>query len=170
MSTCSDGFSTVWIDAGLAVGAMPCKEEHLGLLRRDGVSAVLNLCAEFCDLADLERTHGFAMRFLPIDDDGVPDPGELDQALAWVRERLEAGEKVYIHCRFGMGRTGTVLYCLLALRGLSRREVEALGADWPARPMNPLQWRFVTGFAKRHACPGWDDGPGAWLRRVLGRG
>ncbi len=155
MNSCSDGFEVLWVDKSLAVGAMPCKDEHLRLLRECGVGAVLNLCAEYCDLSDIEKTHGFQVHFLPIDDHDVPDPDRLEQALDWIEERLDAGAKVYIHCRFGMGRTGTVLYCLLLRRGLSQADVDRLCKGKPARPMNEPQWRFVSDFMARHglSCP-----------------
>jgi len=171
---CSDGFRLLPVGQGLAVGAMPCKEAHLDLLRAHGVSAVLNLCAEFCDLPDIEREHGLKVFYLPIDDYDVPDPEALDKALAWVRAQADQGGRVYVHCRFGMGRTGTVLYCLLLGRGLRLPEVERACKGLPARPVNAKQWRFVTDYARRRGLGAtWRDSlPGRVLERVsrlLGR-
>ncbi|MFZ5425863.1 MAG: protein-tyrosine phosphatase family protein [Thermodesulfobacteriota bacterium] len=141
----SDGYEIFWATPEVAVGAMPCKPEHLDLLKEEGLGAVLNLCAEFCDLPDIERDHGLAVRYLPIDDMGVPDPVETDKALDWLDAQLARGVKVFMHCRFGMGRTGTVLACWLARRGICLNP----GPGWRASPASPEQRRFVKAYLER---------------------
>lgn len=140
-----DGFEIFWATPDVAVGAMPCKPEHLTLLHAHGIRAVLNLCAEFCDLPDIERDHGLHVLYLPIDDMGVPDPVLLDDALAWLDEQLAQSGKVFIHCRFGMGRTGTVLACWLARRGICLSQT----TGWRASPVSHQQRRFVRSYMDR---------------------
>lgn len=86
--------------------------------------------------AGLEWTH------LPIPDYGVPDAGfmagwrELDLA-----RRLREGESWAIHCRAGLGRTGTVAALLLVENGTSavdaiaqiRREHDAAAVETEAQ-------------------------------------
>lgn len=151
-----DGYEIFWATPDVAVGAMPCKPEHLALLKEQGLGAVLNLCAEFCDLPGIEREHGLAVRYLPIDDMGVPDPAQLDVALEWLELRLSEGRKVFIHCRFGMGRTGTVLACWLARRGLCLTQAPGCApedptsrCDWRAKPVSVEQRRFVEAYLRR---------------------
>ena len=144
-SCLDDGYEIFWATADLAVGAMPCKPEHLDLLKRQGLLAVLNLCAEFCDLPDIERDHGLAVKYLPIDDMGVPSQETLDDSLDWVDLQLAQGAKVFIHCRFGIGRTGTVLACWLARQGLCLDTTPG----WRAKPASPEQRRFVKRYHRR---------------------
>jgi len=172
-STClEDGYEIFWVTTALAVGAMPCRPEHVELLLGQGLGRVLNLCAEFCDLADFERDYGLEVRSLPIDDMGVPDPELLASALDWVDAAIAGGGKVLIHCRFGMGRTGLVLACWLARHGLCLEappeELERgglVGCAPRARPASPEQHRFVSNWQTRHGLAR----PGLWprLRRKL---
>lgn len=72
------------------------------------------------------RAAGLAWTHLPIPDYGVPDTGfmtgwrELDLA-----RRLREGESWAIHCRAGLGRTGTVAALLLVENGAGAAEAIA---------------------------------------------
>jgi len=64
-----------------------------------------------------QATREFRWLWLPIADGGVPDRDFEDR---WTAEagpelhrRLEAGERVLVHCRAGLGRTGTIAARLL---------------------------------------------------------
>jgi len=59
----------------------------------------------------------------PIVDLGVPSETALKSLVDDLQARVEAGEKLYIHCWGGRGRAGTVGACLLAkMYGLSADE------------------------------------------------
>lgn len=54
----------------------------------------------------------------PVVDGDVPTTGEMICVLDIVDARLAAGRYVYLHCRGGIGRTGTAVACWLIRRGI----------------------------------------------------
>jgi protein-tyrosine phosphatase len=69
---------------------------------------------------------------LPIRDHGLPvDRSYMRQIQSALGDALAAGRRVYVHCRMGIGRTGTVLGCQLVEQGLSgEAALEALNRAW----------------------------------------
>ena len=59
----------------------------------------------------------------PIPDMGVIDDAGYDEIANLIRGELDAGHAVYVHCWGGMGRTTTVIGCLLADAGLDYESV-----------------------------------------------
>jgi protein-tyrosine phosphatase len=92
---------------------------------------------------------------LPIPDHGLPaDPDVMRRIQAVVGSALTAGRCVYVHCRMGIGRTGTVLGCRLVEEGLTgEAALEALNLAWqqcersrrwPAIPETREQREYVV--------------------------
>jgi len=90
----------------------------------------------------------------PITDHGIPrDAAVMTAILDEIDHALGAGARVYLHCRAGIGRTGTVVGCWLVRRGLGGREalerLNQLWLDcgraltWPTIPETDAQVDFV---------------------------
>jgi protein-tyrosine phosphatase len=58
----------------------------------------------------------------PIRDMDIPSPKRLREILDEIDAALAARRSVYLHCRAGIGRTGTVVGCYLIRHGLATRE------------------------------------------------
>ncbi len=123
--------------------------EALDHLRELGISAILNLCAEFCDLHWIEEKAGFEVWYLPIADEEAPDLQELEKALDWLDECLYLGKKVLVHCRFGIGRTGTVVNAYLLRKGLGHKLAGRKLKGLRSQPANFDQWWFIRKYGKK---------------------
>lgn len=90
-------------------------EGDLAFLRSQGVKAIVSLTEEPLNLGAAE--HGFRLIHFPIDDMGIPTPARALWLCGEIVAAVERGEPVLIHCRAGMGRTGTILACALVMMG-----------------------------------------------------
>ncbi|MEM6497164.1 MAG: dual specificity protein phosphatase family protein [Pseudomonadota bacterium] len=108
------------------------------------------------DIAALDLTgepaaaeaQGIEFIHFPIVDFGLPDPDEFRPEVARLCDALRAGENIAIHCRAGIGRTGTLASCIL--KGLGLPSDEAMARVAAARgtsiPDTDVQRQFITGF------------------------
>jgi ADP-ribosyl-[dinitrogen reductase] hydrolase len=97
------------------------------------------------DALEAEGVH--LVRFPIRDVDVTDDVARLRAVLRDIRSRLDAGERVVVACRGGLGRTGTVVACLLCGAGLDPDA--AIAATRSARPgaiETPAQERFVRAW------------------------
>jgi protein-tyrosine phosphatase/ADP-ribosylglycohydrolase len=93
-------------------------------------------------------------RRLPVLDHSIPEsPAHMARILDLIDSELRAGHCVYLHCRAGIGRTGTAVGCYLVRGGLANDEayerLQALWQQcarsrrWPSIPETTEQVDFV---------------------------
>lgn len=122
------GFAEVGDD--LLMGAYPQDADDVATLRDAGVTAVFNLVQdveyqhaggrEACAAALAEA--GIREERIALVDYGNLLPGHIEHAVTTVLAWLEAGERVYVHCRAGMQRSAVVSAAVVALHeGLDAR-------------------------------------------------
>jgi protein-tyrosine phosphatase/Fe-S-cluster containining protein len=137
-----------WITEYLAVGHAPMSYDELDSIRSQGINGIVNLCGEFCDLHKIESDQGFEVYYLPTCDDEAPTIPDLEKALDWLDEAIYLGKKVLVHCRQGIGRTGTFVTAYLLRKGfgmkLARKKVEKTRAGFTSFP----QWRLLKKYKK----------------------
>ncbi len=142
-------YQITWITEYLAVGYAPMSYAELDSIKNQGINAIVNLCAEFCDLHEIEEKSGFEVYYLPIPDEYVPDMEEMEKALAWLDEAIYLGKKILVHCRHGIGRTGTFVTSYLLRRGLGLKVASKKLNCSRAAPSNYCQWKLLRKYGKK---------------------
>ncbi len=160
--------NTYWVEPGrLLAGEYPGAsvlaetEARLGDLIACGIDTCIDLteAGELPQYAELlaSLAPGVVHQRFPVVDHGVPDDdGFMTQVLDTIDTALASGKRVYVHCRAGVGRTGTVIGCYLIRRGLqSEVALDRLEQLWqqsarsqviPYVPETAAQARFVRAW------------------------
>lgn len=138
-----------WITEHIAVGYAPRSHAELETIRSQGISAIVNLCAECYDLYDIEKNAGFDVYYVPITDEEAPGMEDLEKALAWVADFIHNGKKVLVHCRFGIGRTGTFVAAYLMSKGHSLKAALNKMKHTPSIPMSRNQWDLLDQYSEK---------------------
>lgn len=122
-------------------------DTDLEALAASGVGLVVTLTEEPLPAEKL-RAVGLMGRHFPIPDMGVPALGPT-ASLCREIERAMRDAAVAVHCRAGMGRTGTVLAAMLVWLGRSSDEAaQAVRAVARGYIQNAAQLDFVRRFAE----------------------
>jgi len=142
-------YELTWITDSLAVGYAPTSYAELDDIKIRDINAIVNLCAEFSDLHEIEEAAGFEVYYLPIWDEDIPEMEEMEKALDWLDEAIYLGKKVLVHCRHGIGRTGTFITSYMIRRGMGLKAARKKLKCSRATPSNYCQWKLLKQYGKR---------------------
>lgn len=137
------GFHWIW---GGSLAGMPRPgllddvEVNLSQLRELGISVVLGLEEEPVVPVGMFAAFGIEWFWLPTPDMGVPTDDDAYKMTGRMLEEIGRGRAVAVHCRAGLGRTGTMLAAILIRSGLCA--VDAL------EQVRRVQPRFVQSEAQ----------------------
>jgi hypothetical protein len=165
--------NSYWVNAYLLAGEHPAlldpaenRRRALGLIVA-GVTVFVDLTeldetadlASYPDLiaaADAEYARRCGYHRLAIPDMDIPEPAALRGLLDRIDAAILRGQRVYVHCWGGIGRTGTVVGCYLVRHGLEGAaaidELARLRTSTPdARyraPARPAQCQMIINWAE----------------------
>ncbi len=164
--------NTYWVIPGmLLAGEHPFGEspvdahDRLALLRGAGIDY-------FIDLTEPEEMPNYR-RLLPRQSEyvrrSIPDmavPGDVAQ-MQDIQSLISAARAndrgIYVHCRAGIGRTGTVIGCYLVEQGLdgasALKQLNRLwrqserSKTWPKIPQTEVQAEYIRRWVRRSSAP-----------------
>jgi protein-tyrosine phosphatase len=112
---------------------LDCLDEELRELAAAGVGVLVSLLTddEMTELglaaqAETARAAGLEFHRLPTPDRQVPDQASGLALAGTLREHLEQGTGVAIHCRYGIGRSSTLAAMVMVLEGTQPEQALAL--------------------------------------------
>lgn len=120
-----DDLNFSWLPGLSLAGAQgPASDADLGALRQAGVSLLVRLVppAQAFVTPDQVSAAGLEDLWEPIEDFCAPTEPQIQLVTAAVNAMLARGRGVVITCRAGIGRTGTMLSCVLVSRGYTPRQ------------------------------------------------
>lgn len=96
---------------------------------------------------------------LPIRDFGIPNEERMKEILDTIDETASKNGKTYVHCRGGIGRTGTVVGCYLRRHGNTGEEaLEETNRLFQSSDRSLEGWRSPETFEQIDFVKNWKEG------------
>jgi protein-tyrosine phosphatase len=105
-------------------------EERIGQVLGVGITCFVDLTQEG-DLPPYTSSlpEGITYHRRPIRDFDIPTREDMRRILDTIDASIANGQKVYVHCHGGIGRTGTVVGCYLVRHGMTGAQALATIAE-----------------------------------------
>jgi protein-tyrosine phosphatase len=102
----------------LYLGYNMCDDDHFETLKKLGVDADINVEGEHP-----EQAHGMEVSmWLPTPEHESPSPAQLFVGGNAIRNLIQVGKTVYVHCEKGHVRSAVVVGAYLVLTGMSSKD------------------------------------------------
>lgn len=138
-----------WIVPDLAMGGARAVTAAARLAQEHHIRHVVDVRVEDKDDEEALGRHGITLLHLPTEDMRAISNEMLDHGVSWVRERLERGDRVLVHCQHGVGRSALLVCCVLV--GMGHGPAGALRLAKRSRPCispSPEQLAALLGWSQ----------------------
>ena len=110
-----------WITEQIATGGAAISPDNWNeLAEKMGITAVVNLRAEYQDV--FAAPLPIAYLWLPVEDHKDPTPEQMLTGVQFIHTAVQAGQRVLIHCKMGIGRSPTLAAAYLIWMGIPTDE------------------------------------------------
>ena len=113
--------SAEWLAEDIAAYRAMGMDKVISLMTRDEMDEL-----GLADEAAYCRNHGMDFLQFPIPDRGLPERRAFAALAQETLRELQAGTALGAHCRAGIGRSGLLACCVLAIHGMAAAESIAL--------------------------------------------
>ncbi|KAN0033484.1 hypothetical protein ACTA71_007171 [Dictyostelium dimigraforme] len=102
------------LDENVYLGAMPMESDVTLLFYKYKINSIVNLCDEYQGPTQHYNQYGMQQLYVPVVDHYEPDVEIIEKSIQFIVKQIELGNRVYIHCKAGRGRSGAIAICWIA--------------------------------------------------------
>lgn len=123
-------------------------DEDLKFLSDKGFDVIVTLTE---DQLIIPHEHDFTLIHFSVPDMGIPQPRAAYGLCSQIHQLMHDGHRVLVHCKAGLGRTGTILASVMVLEGLNAQEaIKKVRIINGSYLQNAIQENFISHFHKYH--------------------